>query len=139
MTFFSRGSLLLIFSIFCGCAVEAPLPENYYSGTDKIAGGKPPTTPVVTFDATTRRLDFGPAIDPETGAEVARYFIYFYFGTPTVYYVSRDIIKTFRTPEPRTYTIPPLVAGSYTFVVTGYDGYRESAVTDASRIALNEP
>lgn len=124
-----------------GCALNAPVSEDYYAGTDKIAGGKPPSVPVLTITKSALRADFTASIDPETNAEVGTYFIYLYKGVPTTYYQARDIDNVLNSPTPRTFFLPGLAGatGTYTVILTGHDGYRESAVTDQNKITMTLP
>lgn len=118
--------------------MESPLPEDYYAGTGKIAGGNPPSVPVVTFTAAQLRFDFTASIDPESAAEVGTYFIYVYDSAPSVYYEPRDIALSLAPPT-RTFYYTGTKTGTRTVVVTGYDGYRESAVTTQNRITFSFP
>lgn len=119
--------------------MESPLPEDYYAGTDKIAGGNPPSAPVVTYTAAGLRFDFTASVDPESAAEVGTYFVYVYNGTPSTYYAPRDIALTITPPDARTFYYTGQQTGSRTVVVTGYDGYRESAVTSQNQITFSFP
>ncbi|MCX7632904.1 MAG: hypothetical protein N2Z22_06195 [Turneriella sp.] len=136
----NKKTLFAILSsvLFLGCTLRDPLPIDYYSGTDKIAGGQAPTVPQLSYDPNERRFTFTAAIDPDTGAEVGEYIIYFYQGVPTRYYETRYIEAIIPRGQPRSFTInaPP---GIYTVVVTGFDGYRESAVTEQNRITFTLP
>lgn len=129
---------LLVVSWSIGCAVGDPLPLDYYSGTEKIAGGEAPTVPMVTYTSAARRFDFTPSIDPDTGSEVANYIVYFYTGIPTKYYEARFIEAIIPAGSARTFFVSGN-PGTYTVVVTGYDGYRESAVTGDNRITFSLP
>jgi hypothetical protein len=131
-------ALLLPLVLGAACAVGEPLPQDYYSGTDKIAGGQAPTVPVVTYTPATRRFDFTESIDPDTGAEVGNYIVYYYIGVPTKYYEPRFIDAIIPGGSSRTFFFSG-GPGTYTVVVTGYDGFRESAVTDANRITFTLP
>jgi len=131
-------SLLLVLTQLMACALGEPLPQDYYSGTDKIAGGMAPTVPVVTYTPATRRFDFTESIDPDTGSEVANYILYSYDGVPSRYYESRYIDALIPAGSARTFFFSGS-AGTYTVVVTGYDGFRESAITDANRITFTLP
>jgi len=135
MNFSRLLSLALISCSITSCTLDAPVGEDYYAGTEKIAGGKPPSTPVATFSSATRVLTFTAAIDPETSAEVPTYYVYAYSSEPTAYYKSRDIVKTIKTPEARSYAFPD-VKGNFILVVTGYDGYRESAISNLNKITF---
>lgn len=119
--------------------MNAPLPEDYYAGTGKIAGGNPPSTPALTFTKSALRFDFTAAIDPESGAEVSTYLIYFYNGVPQSYYQVRDIDTRMDSPATRSFTLNTPTDGTHTVVVTGFDGYRESAITDANRVIFTWP
>lgn len=120
------------------CAVGDPLPLDYYSGTEKIAGGEAPTVPIVNYTSAARRFDFTLSIDPDTGSEVANYIVYFYTGIPTKYYEARFIEAIIPAGSARTFFVSGN-SGTYTVVVTGYDGYRESAVTDDNRLTFSLP
>ncbi|MFZ5627780.1 MAG: hypothetical protein ACOY5B_01525 [Spirochaetota bacterium] len=115
-----------------------PLPQDYYSGTDKIAGGQAPSVPVVTYTPASRRFDFTVSIDPDTGSEVGNYIVYYYTGIPTRYYEQRYIDGIISAGSARTFFFSGS-PGTYTVIVTGYDGFRESAVTDANRITFSLP
>ena len=130
--------LLLPLALVAACAVGEPLPQDYYSGTDKIAGGQAPSVPVVTYTPATRRFDFTASIDTDTDSEVGNYIVYYYNGVPTKYYEQRYIDGIIPVGSARTFffTGSP---GTYTVVVTGFDGFRESAVTDANRITFTLP
>jgi hypothetical protein len=134
------GVILFLWLVFlvAGCAVGEPLPQDYYSGTDKIAGGQAPTVPVVTYMPAMQRFDFTASIDPDTGAEVDRYIVYWYSGVPTKYYEPRFIEAIIPAGSARSFFFSGS-PGTYTVVVTGYDGFRESAVTDANRITFTLP
>lgn len=119
--------------------MNAPLPQDYYAGTEKIAGGKAPSVPVVTFNKAQLRIDFTAAIDPDTGAEVSKYYLYYYNGVPETYYQIRDIDTALNSPSVRALTLNTPTDGRHTFVITGFDGYRESAITDANRIIFDWP
>ncbi len=136
----SGGVFLLLMSLAysAGCAVGEPLPLDYYSGTDKIAGGEAPSVPVVTYTPENRRFDFTVSIDPDTGSEVSSYIVYYYNGIPTKYYESRYIDAIIPGGSARTFFFSGS-PGVYTVVVTGYDGFRESAVTEANRITFTLP
>lgn len=125
--------------LLSACVMDAPLPQDYYAGTGKIAGGNPPSTPVVTFDKSQLRIDFTASIDPDTGAEVSKYFLYYYNGVPQTFYQVRDIDTTLNSPSVRTLTLNTPSDGKHTFVITGYDGYRESAINDNNRIIFDWP
>ncbi|GAB4422544.1 MAG: hypothetical protein OHK0011_01610 [Turneriella sp.] len=129
---------LLPLALFAACAVGEPLPQDYYSGTDKIAGGQAPSVPVVTYTPASRRFDFTASIDPETGNEVGNYIVYYYTGVPSKYYEQRYIGAIIPAGSARTFFFSDS-AGTYTVIVTGYDGFRESAVTDANRITFTLP
>jgi hypothetical protein len=131
-------ALLLLLAQLMACAVGEPLPLDYYSGTDKIAGGMAPTVPVVTYTPAVQRFDFTESIDPDTGSEVPQYIVYYYEGVPKKYYEARYIDAIIPAGSPRTFFFSGS-PGLYTVVVTGYDGYRESAVTDANRITFTLP
>lgn len=128
----------LLLSFVCACAVGEPLPQDYYSGTDKIGGGQAPSAPVVTYTPATRSFEFTVSIDPDTGAEAANYIVYYYEGVPTKYYEQRYIDAIIPAGGLRAFFFTG-VAGIYTVVVTGYDGFRESAITDANRITFTLP
>ena len=121
------------------CVMNAPLPVDHYAGTDKIAGGNPPSAPVVTFNKAQLRVDFTASIDPETAAEVSTYFFYFYNGVPQTYYQIRDIAKKIDSPSVRGFNLNTPSEGKHTLVVTGFDGYRESAISDQNRIIFDWP
>lgn len=121
------------------CVLNAPLPQDYYAGTEKIAGGKAPSVPVVTFNRSQLRVDFTASIDPETAAEVPAYFFYFYNGVPETYYQLRDIDTKINSPSVRGFNLNTPTDGRHTLVVTGFDGYRESAITEANRIIFDWP
>lgn len=129
---------LLPLALLAACAVDEPLPQDYYSGTDKIAGGQAPSVPVVTYTPATQRFDFTVSVDPDTGSEVGNYFVYFYTGIPSRYYEQRYIDAIISGGSARTFFVSA-GSGTYTVIVTGYDGYRESAVTDANRITFTLP
>lgn len=133
--------LILVSMVSSGCALNAPVSEDYYTGTDKIAGGKPPSVPVLTLTKSALRVDFTASIDPETNAEVGTYFIYLYKGVPTTYYQARDIDNVLNSPAPRTFFLPGLTGatGTFTVILTGHDGYRESAVTDQNKVTMTLP
>lgn len=135
------ATLVLGCVVFTHCALSSPVSEDYYAGTDKIAGGKAPSVPVLTLTKSALRVDFTAAIDPETNAEVGTYFIYLYKGIPASYYQPRDIDNVLNSPSPRTFFLPGLAGatGTFTVILTGYDGYRESAVTDQNKITLTLP
>lgn len=138
---FATVTLSLICLGLPRCALNAPVSEDYYAGTEKIAGGKPPSVPVLTFTKSALRMDFTAAIDPETNAEVPTYYIYLYTGLPTTYYQARDIDNALNSPAQRTFYLPGLAGatGTFTVVLTGYDGYRESAVTDQNKMTFTLP
>lgn len=121
------------------CVMNAPLPQDYYAGTEKIAGGKAPSVPVLTFDKAQLRVDFTAAIDPDTAAEVSTYFFYFYNGVPQTYYQLRDIDTKLNSPSVRGFNLNTPTEGKHTLVITGFDGYRESAISDANRIIFDWP
>lgn len=121
------------------CTLSEPLPEDYYAGVSKIGGGNPPSVPVVTFTPATLRFDFTASVDPETGGEVGTYYIYIYTGVPESYYGVRDIARTISPPDARTFYYVGPQSGTRTAVVTGYDGYRESAVTNQNKIIFSFP
>lgn len=125
--------------LLSACALSAPLPQDYYAGTEKIAGGKAPLTPVVAFNKSQLRIDFSAAIDPETAGEVSTYYFYYYNGVPQTYYQIRDIDLTLNSPAVRGFNLNTPADGKHTIVVTGFDGYRESAVTDDNRIIFDWP
>ncbi len=132
-------ALLAIVASLAGCTLSEPLPQDYYSGTAKIGGGNPPSVPVVTFTAAQLRFDFSASIDPESGGEVGTYLIYTYDGEPSTYYAPRDIVLTITPPAARTFYYTGLQSGVRTAVVTGFDGYRESAVTTQNKITFSFP
>lgn len=134
-----KPALLAVVLLLPACAVSDPLPNDYYNGTDKIAGGSPPSVPVVTYTAATRRFDFTASTDPDTAAEVANYIVYFYTGVPAKYYESRFIEAIIPASSTHQFYISGSLSGTFTVVVTGYDGYRESAVTDANRLTFTLP
>ncbi len=119
--------------------MTAPLPQDYYAGTGKIAGGNPPSAPVVTFSKAQLRIDFTASIDPDTAAEVPTYYLYYYNGVPQTYYQIRDIDTSLNSPSVRAVTLNTPADGRHTIVITGFDGYRESAVTDANRVIFDWP
>lgn len=121
------------------CVMNAPLPQDYYAGTEKIAGGSPPSVPVVTLNKSQLRVDFTAAIDPDTAAEVGTYYIYYYNGVPATYYQIRDIDGAMTSPAVRGFNLNTPTDGRHTLVVTGFDGYRESAITEANRIIFDWP
>lgn len=125
--------------VVASCAIDAPLPQDYYAGTVKIAGGNPPSVPVVTFDKSQLRLDFTAAIDPESGSEVPTYFFYFYNGVPQTYYQTRDIDTKLNSPAVRGFNLNTPANGKHTLILTGFDGFRESAITDQNRIIFEWP
>ena len=137
----AAATMLLVSVIVSRCALNSPVAEDYYSGTEKIAGGKPPSAPVLTFTKASLRVDYTAAIDPDTSAEVPTYYIYLYAGLPSTYYQARDIDNVLNAPTQRTFYLPGLAGatGTYTVVLTGYDGYRESAVTDQNKITFTLP
>jgi len=135
----SIAATLLALGILQGCALDSPVGSDYYTGSDKIAGGKAPSVPVVTLTLSERRVDFTAATDPETGGEVATYFVYRYTGIPGSYYSYRDIEVALDATAARRYYFKNDRSGQQTIVVTGYDGYRESAVTDQNRIVFTYP
>jgi hypothetical protein len=122
-----------------GCTLDSPVGSDYYAGTDKLAGGKAPSAPVVTLTVSELRVDFTAAIDPESGSEVATYFVYRYSGMPGSYYSYRDIEIALDAKASRRYYLKNDRSGQQTVIVTGYDGYRESAVTDQNRIVFTYP
>lgn len=126
-------------ALLSGCTVNSPLPEDYYAGVDKIAGGNPPSVPVVTLTKSQLRLDYTAAIDPESNAEVTTYFLYFYNGVPNTYYLQRDVVLRIDSPATRVITLNTPSDGVHTAIITGYDGFRESAVTDQNRIIFSWP
>lgn len=123
---------------FSTCAVSDPVSEDYYAGTDKIAGGEAPGVPTVTYTASQNRFDFTASIDPDTSAEVGSYIVYLYSGIPSAYYESRYIEAIIPSSSPRAFYVT-VASGTYTVIVTGFDGYRESAVTAANRITFTVP
>ena len=125
--------------LLSACAMGAPLPQDYYTGAEKIAGGKAPSTPVVAFNKSQLRIDFTAAIDPDTSAEVSTYYFYYYNGVPQTYYQIRDIDLTLSSPAVRGFNLNTPADGKHTIVVTGFDGYRESAVSDDNRIIFDWP
>src|SRR5262249_17196734 len=125
--------------LLAGCALSAPLSEDYYAGTSKIAGGNPPSVPVVTFTQAQLLFDFTASIDPESAAEVGTYYIYAYSGVPQTYYQQRDIDSVISMPSARGFYYTGVQTGTRTVIVTGFDGYRESAVTDQNRIIFSFP
>lgn len=130
--------VILVWLLPVGCAVGDPVALDYYSGTEKIAGGHPPTVPIVTYTAAARRFDFTESTDPDTGGEVANYIVYFYSGVPVKYYESRFIEAIIPAGSAKTFFVSG-APGTYTVIVTGYDGYRESAVTEHNRIIFSLP
>ena len=141
-----KKNRFLLFCLICGalffpvaCTLSEPLAEDYYAGVSKIGGGNPPSVPVVTFTAATLRFDFSASIDPESGGEVGTYYIYIYNGVPDSYYGVRDIARTISPPDARTFYYVGQQSGTHTAVVTGYDGYRESAVTNQNKIVFSFP
>lgn len=118
--------------------MDAPLPENYYDGTDKISGGKAPSAPVLSYTAAQLKFDFTASIDPESGGEVGTYYVYVYNSTPETYYLARDVILTL-TPANRSFYYTGQQTGTRTVIVTGYDGGRESAITSSNRYVLSFP
>lgn len=116
-----------------------PVSEDFYSGTDKIAGGNAPTVPVITFTASERKIEFTASIDPDTGQEVTTYFVYFYEKAPKVYYNAAFIEMLIPSTSERRFYVSMAYHGPLTLVVTGFDGYRESAVTNLNLQTVNLP
>lgn len=116
-----------------------PVSEDFYSGTDKIAGGSAPTVPIITFTAPERKFEFTASIDPDTGQEVATYFVYFYETPPKVYYNASFIEMLIPSTSERKFYVSAAYRGPLTLVVTGFDGFRESAVTDSNLQTVNLP
>jgi len=133
------SALLMATLVYSSCAMNAPLDENHYSGTDKIAGGQPPSVPIVTFDKANLRFDFTASIDPETQAEVPQYFVYAYRGVPTKFYEARFIDRAFAPPNPRSIYLTSVPYSPMTVILTGYDGYRESAINSQNMITFEYP
>ncbi len=121
------------------CTVNAPLAEDYYSGSEKIAGGKPPSVPQLVFDKTNLKFDFTASMDPESAAEVATYFIYVYPGVPAKYYEARYLDRAITTAGVRTFYLASVPYTTTSVVVTGFDGYRESAVTTQNLVTFDYP
>ena len=94
---------------------------------------------MVTFNKAQLRVDFTAAIDPDTAAEVATYYVYFYNGIPQTYYQIRDIDTALNSPAVRGFNLNIPADGKHTLVVTGFDGYRESAISDENRIIFDWP
>jgi hypothetical protein len=131
---------VFIATVFSGnCAMGDPVSQDYYAGTGKIAGGNPPSVPLVTFTPAQLRFDFTASLDPESGSEVGTYFIYTYDGIPKTFYEPRYIDLTISPPADRTFYYSAAQSGTHTVIVTGFDGYRESAVTDQNKITFTVP
>jgi hypothetical protein len=130
---------LVLAAPFIHCTLSEPLSQDHYAGTGKIGGGNPPSVPVVTFTAAQLRFDFSASIDPESGSEVGTYLIYAYDGDPSTYYQPRDVVRTITPPAVRSFYYTGLQTGVRTAIVTGYDGYRESAVTAQNKIVFSFP
>jgi len=109
------------------CALQTPVDENYFAGVDKIAGKNPPSVPTVTFTQSAMRFDFTASIDPDTNAEVGKYYVYSYTGAPKLLYQARDIVLILQSSDVHAFTAF-YPSGDYTIVVTGFDGGRESAI-----------
>ena len=131
--------LIAILFPIVGCALGTPLEQDYYAGTGKIAGGNPPSVPVVTFVQSQLRFDFTASIDPESGGEVGSYFIYAYTGIPQIFYQARDIDSVITMPATRGFNYTGPQTGTRTIIVTGFDGYRESAVTNQNTVTFSFP
>ena len=127
--------------IFClnACTVNAPLSEDYYSGTDKIAGGNAPSVPQLVFDKPNLKFDFTASIDPETASEVTTYLIYIYPGVPTKFYETRYLDRAITTAGVRTFYLTSVPYATMSVVVTGFDGYRESAVNATNMVTFDYP
>ncbi len=132
------AALLLCLSL-AACTVNAPVDENYYNGNDKIAGGRPPSVPALTFDKANLRFDFTAAIDPETQAEVPTYFIYIYSGVPSKFYEARFIDRAIAPPTPRSFYLSSVPYSPMTVILTGFDGYRESAINSQNMVTFEFP
>ncbi|MBV6494710.1 MAG: hypothetical protein LDLANPLL_02747 [Turneriella sp.] len=126
------GKCFVFIFLFMRCAVGEPVAKDYFKGSDKIAGGLPPSVPVVTYDTNAATFTFTASIDPDTGSEVTDYFVYFYKGFPTVYYQERDLVLIVQSTS-KTFSINNITSGTYTVIVTGFDGHRESAITDDNK------
>jgi len=133
------GAALLLCFCLGACAVNSPVDENFYSGNDKIAGGKPPSVPALSFDKANLRFDFTAAIDPDTQAEVGTYFIYIYSGVPAKFYEARFIDRAIAPPNPRSFYLASVPYSPMTVILTGFDGYRESAINSANMITFEYP
>jgi hypothetical protein len=131
--------LLSLSATLAGCTLSDPLPENYYDGTIKIAGGSAPSVPQVTYTASGVSFSFTASVDPETGAEVPTYLVYAYAGLTDTYYQTRNISAIISTPATRGFSFSGTSGSVYTVVVTGSDGNRESAVTDQNKIVFTVP
>jgi hypothetical protein len=132
-------ALLVVFLNLGACTMSAPVDENYYGGNDKIAGGQPPSVPVVTFDKANLRFDFTASIDPETQAEVPTYFIYVYPSVPTKFYEARFIDRAISPPSPRSIYLTSVPFSPMTVILTGFDGYRESAINAQNMVTFEYP
>ena len=127
MNFITGIYLTLIILVVSQCSLQTPVDENYYAGVDKIAGRNPPSAPTVTFTQSLLRFDFTASIDPDTGGEVGRYYVYSYQGAPTLLYQARDIVLILQSSDVHAFTTY-FPSGDYSIVVTGFDGGRESAI-----------
>lgn len=131
---------LLFFITLPGCVNEAPVGSDYYADNSRIAGGAAPGSPVLSYNSSELEFTWSASIDPDTGDEAGIYYLYYYFNEiPADPYHVDYLIAVINTDDGRKATLSSEItrSGSHYFAVTGYDGGRESEISNIITVTVN--
>ncbi len=165
MSSYSVSTIVAALIVLSACVTDDPVSGDYFEGNERLAGGEPPSVPTIelvegnlctdgdsnpvfcfvlgwTNNADLSITEAVESIDPETGAEVDSYVIYYYYpDPPTKLYQDMDLL-TVRSADDGLVAFAPDGptlqgrSGTHTFIITGSDGRRESGIDSRNTVEI---